>query len=321
MTLRALPSGLGRNPKKRRFIRENPGVLIATPSVTPWETLPTPSVAEKAAKLLTALGKRFVEPGTIIGIDCQQLEMQLGFAKALASEGMPEKITFPDACCEASEWVATAWAATPMELGYLLRDFLETQKWLSKKFDGFVITPSGWQQIEDLKLRPSQSQTAFVAMSFAKTPILLSLFELGIVPGIQAAGYQAVRVDRVEHVNRIDDEIVAMIRKSKFVVADFTENSKGVYFEAGFAQGLGQKVIWTVHEDHLKEIHFDTRQFNFILWREGELEAFATALQHRIEGAIEPGPLKEETSPAADGFCKRVHHPAACFRKIRSWYL
>jgi hypothetical protein len=40
----------------------------------------------------------------------------------------------------------------------------------------------------------------------------------------------------------------------------------GVYFEAGFAQGLGIPVIWTCRSDQISHVHFDTRQFNHILW-------------------------------------------------------
>ena len=37
------------------------------------------------------------------------------------------------------------------------------------------------------------------------------------------------------------DRIIAQIRASKFVVADFTRNRGGVYYEAGFALGLGSQ--------------------------------------------------------------------------------
>jgi hypothetical protein len=51
------------------------------------------------------------------------------------------------------------------------------------------------------------------------------------------------RVDQKHHhLNKVDDEIIAEIRRSRFLVADFTcEPGKvrgGVYFEAGFAMGL-----------------------------------------------------------------------------------
>ena len=46
--------------------------------------------------------------------------------------------------------------------------------------------------------------------------------------------------------------------------ADFTQNRPGVYFEAGFALGLGKRVIWLCKKTDLGELHFDTRQFNMI---------------------------------------------------------
>lgn len=48
-------------------------------------------------------------------------------------------------------------------------------------------------------------------------------FENGLKSGIEETGYRAVRIDRQEHNNRIDDEIIAEIRRSRFVAADFTQ--------------------------------------------------------------------------------------------------
>ena len=38
------------------------------------------------------------------------------------------------------------------------------------------------------------------------------VWEKGIRPAITEAGYEPVRVDKQEHVNKIDDEIIAEIR-------------------------------------------------------------------------------------------------------------
>jgi nucleoside 2-deoxyribosyltransferase len=51
------------------------------------------------------------------------------------------------------------------------------------------------------------------------------------------------------------------------VIADVTFASTGVYFEAGYALGLGRPVIWTCRSDRkAQDMHFDTRQYNHILW-------------------------------------------------------
>ena len=85
----------------------------------------------------------------------------------------------------------------------------------------------------------------------------------------------------LEHNEKIDDKIIAEIRKSGILVADLTENNQGVYFEAGLAMGLGIPVIWTCRKDNFESIHFDTRQYNYIVWENpGELKE---KLKNRIE--------------------------------------
>ena len=75
--------------------------------------------------------------------------------------------------------------------------------------------------------------------------------------------------------NKIDDEIIAEIRRSRFVVADFTHDKKtgvrgGVYYEAGVAYGLGLEVIYSCRKGLEKELNFDTRQNYHILWETPE---------------------------------------------------
>ena len=72
----------------------------------------------------------------------------------------------------------------------------------------------------------------------------------------------------MEFNDKICDEIIAHIRKAKFVIADVTQHKTGVYFEAGFAMGLGKPVIWTCKEEDLEKVHFDTRQYNHIFWKD-----------------------------------------------------
>ena len=64
--------------------------------------------------------------------------------------------------------------------------------------------------------------------------------------------------------------IIGEIRRSGLVVADFTGNRGGVYFEVGSAMGLGIPLIWTCRDTDISEVHFDTRQYNHIIWKEPE---------------------------------------------------
>jgi len=60
----------------------------------------------------------------------------------------------------------------------------------------------------------------------------------------------------VHHNEKICDKIVSEIRKSGLLVADFTGNRGGVYFEAGFAMGLSIPVIWTCRASDVEKLHF-----------------------------------------------------------------
>jgi len=100
-----------------------------------------------------------------------------------------------------------------------------------------TVTILGWERLEELRKSGKSSNRAFVAMWF--DPSISFLYDEAIKPAIQLAGYEPLRIDRHEHVNRIDDEIIGQIRMSRFMVADFTGQRLGVYFEAGFMMDSG----------------------------------------------------------------------------------
>ncbi|MFZ4580557.1 MAG: hypothetical protein ACOYOB_19405 [Myxococcota bacterium] len=81
------------------------------------------------------------------------------------------------------------------------------------------LTPGGWDRF-DVLARGVDSSQAAVAMWFDKS--MDDVFDEAIKPAIGAAGYVALRIDRKDHNNRIDDEIELEIKRSAFVVADMT---------------------------------------------------------------------------------------------------
>jgi nucleoside 2-deoxyribosyltransferase len=167
------------------------------------------------------------------------------------------------------------------EIGFMLTALKELG-WVTLGSQSFscVLTIQGWSEVD--RLAPSESVKAFVAMWFASE--MTAVYEQGIKPSIEDIGYRSVRVDGVEHVGKIDDLIIAEIRESRFVVADFTGHRGGVYFEAGFALGLGLPVIWTCRKDYIEDLHFDIRQYNCIAW--DDVSELRTRLANRIRAAI-----------------------------------
>jgi nucleoside 2-deoxyribosyltransferase len=148
------------------------------------------------------------------------------------------------------------------------------------------VTAEGWLELERIEQSGADSDHGFVAMWFDASRLEA---DAAITEAIRKAGYHPIRIDREEHLNRIDDEIIARIRQSKFLVADFTGQRNGVYFEAGFMLGLGRPVIWLCDKAELDKVHFDTRQYNMIDYIDpAELKK---RLQLRIEANLGKGPV------------------------------
>ena len=153
-----------------------------------------------------------------------------------------------------------------------------------------TITVDGYAKLTELNEKNVDSSRAFVAMWFNEC--MTDAWQLGFRPAIDGTGFEPVRIDQTEHVNKIDDEIIAEIRRARFLVADFTHSDDGarggVYYEAGFAHGLGIPVIFTCRSDVFANVHFDTRQYNHIVWDEpADLQ---TKLSRRIGAVIGDSP-------------------------------
>ena len=264
------------------WIRENQVIQILSQDVDSLLSIRTPSVADRATKILIELAKQsnniassfelfFINPNSLISIEEQ------------------EKIKK-----EQLNWLGIAYSENLNELMYLTCDYLQSEVNLVTASNrgsclDVRITPKGHAFLDEIKKTPVDSQIGFCAMWFDIS--VLPIWTNAIEPAIKDAGYDAKRIDTDHHNNRIDDEIIVMLRRSKFVVADFTGQRGGVYFEAGFALGFGLQVIWTCKKSELdeKKIHFDTRQYNFVTWEENKLDEFKVALQNRIEATIGRG--------------------------------
>lgn len=250
------------------WLRENPDITIHSQNLDTLLALKTPTVSERAEKLMVAIEQN----SKFIG---DAVEISYGNG--------------------ANSWLSISWSENRDELTYLIEKYLiQEQSWVrdEKVFGSDItvqLTPSGYAYLDQLRQGQGEGVQGFCAMWFNKT--ITPVWTEAIEPAIADAGYRPIRIDEVNHNNRIDDEILAQIRRSRFVVADFTGDRGGVYFEAGFALGLGIQVIWTVRDEDLKGVHFDNRQYNFLQWSPSDLPSFKKALQSRIEATLGFGPL------------------------------
>jgi len=172
--------------------------------------------------------------------------------------------------CDTKRDLAWAYAVSEEEFKFLFlnlhgQGFIEPGR---NPAGGSVLTIKGWERVRELEELGPRSDQCFVAMWF--DPSLDEAFNNGMRKAIEESGYRAMRVDLKEHNQKICDVIVAEIRRSGLMVADFTGHRGGVYFEAGFATGFGIPCIFTCRDDQIAEAHFDTRQYNHIVWTDAQ---------------------------------------------------
>lgn len=185
-------------------------------------------------------------------------------------------------------YLSHTYSTDAQELNFLLRhlhDLGFVRDWNTGK--DLQITANGHLHYDAISQKLSASSQGFVAMWFDKQ--MDEAYENGLKAGIEDALYKAIRVSAIDHIDKIDDRIIAELRKSRFVVADFTGHRGGVYFEAGFALGLNIPVFWSCRTDHMDKLHFDIRQYNCIDWTSAD--DLRKRLRNRIEAVLGRGPL------------------------------
>lgn len=92
----------------------------------------------------------------------------------------------------------------------------------------------------------------FVITSFAEE--MEPIFD-GISSAANHVGLRAERVKDVVGDYRITEQVMKMIRSARFIVADLSLERPNVYFELGYARGLGKTVITIMRAG--TNVHFD----------------------------------------------------------------
>ncbi len=147
-----------------------------------------------------------------------------------------------------------------------------------------VLTIEGFSKIESTLEDHSQSKNVFIACKFDTD------YQDDLVKTIKEAclscGFEASLVSDERHNKDISQKIISDIRQSKFVIADFTDENNGVYFEAGYAMGESKEVIRLIDKEQIKKLHFDTRQFHHIPWEMNKWGELKEDLINQIKATI-----------------------------------
>lgn len=130
-----------------------------------------------------------------------------------------------------------------------------------------------------LRPRKELRTTVFIACAFGHKDID-ELCNKQFVPACEALGYEAIRVDMTEPRQTITEKIMDGITDAACVIADLSYARPSVYFEVGYAVGLGIPLMITCRKDHFhgtkdeQRIHFDLAQYKISSWEKGEGSIF-----------------------------------------------
>ena len=194
--------------------------------------------------------------------------------------------------CAMARSESTGWREVETLLAYLAREgWIEEipdrdAEFRTEPLDQITCRVSAYGHDTLERRTRRESGKAFVAMWF--DPEMNDAYDNGIEPALMYLGYEPIRVDRVLSTDDIVAEIFDQIAECDLMVADFTHGKDGsrggVYYEAGYAEGLGKPVIMACRADQLPDIHFDTSHRFHIVWKTPK--DLRDALKERIPARV-----------------------------------
>jgi hypothetical protein len=129
------------------------------------------------------------------------------------------------------------------------------------------------------------SHTALVIMSYELRSDLKDLYGTfrRVVESPKFA-YKCRRVNEESSKGRILPEILERIEHSAFIIADLTDLRPNVFYELGYADGLGKTIIATAKKG--TELPFDVKDIPTIFW--DSYEELSEDLATKIEDVVNP---------------------------------
>lgn len=144
---------------------------------------------------------------------------------------------------------------------YILSEFLaefssNNPDVLTRKGEGYSLSV----RIENIKVEEAryaslEKPTIFVAMPFSKE--FRNVYDYGIRLPVFNVGRKPVRIDEEHFTGLIIEQIKEQIRTSELIIADMTGSNPNVFFEVGFAEGVGIKTVLICQ--NTKDLPFDVK--------------------------------------------------------------
>lgn len=142
-------------------------------------------------------------------------------------------------------------------------------------------------------IRTSDSPSiCFVVMQF--TPEYNSLYSEVIRPTCEKKGYKVIRADDFYNCGMIIEDVTRSIKESAVIVADVTPDNANVFYELGYAHGIGKDTILLCDRKREK-LPFDISGFRTIFYENSI--AGKRQIEERLEQHLENLVLPTSTLP------------------------
>jgi CheY-like chemotaxis protein len=139
-------------------------------------------------------------------------------------------------------------------------------------------TPSLSKQLMEIIAKEAGKKRVFVCMPFDEGFNDLYLF--GIKEAATELGLECARADEIQHAGGLIDKTYDLIRSSHILVADMSSRNPNVFYEVGYAHGLGREVILIATNE--ADIPTDLKKYLHIL-HGGSISNLKAELKKRIE--------------------------------------
>lgn len=143
----------------------------------------------------------------------------------------------------------------------------------------------GWEFTNTHKGKNKESDRAFIAVWFDDS---MNENINAIEAAVADCNFKPVCIRNEHFAGKIIDKVLGEIRRSRFVVVDLTGNRSSVFFEAGFAFGLGLETIYIHHGPESRvssSLEFYVRHFQCYFYKNSEdlREILRNAINARIK--------------------------------------
>ena len=148
------------------------------------------------------------------------------------------------------------------------------------KAENKIADDHGFSQV-DISIGESFARTAAIALELRQKNIQLrrfiyafvlmpfdssfnDIYQYGLKRPIEELGITCERVDEIQYVGGVLDQVFKCIESARFIVADMTGRNPNVFYEVGYCHAIKKDVILCTQST--EDIPFDLRGYNHIVY-------------------------------------------------------